>query len=201
MSQFAELSSVRCFHRSCRDPRPVAWATTNTLSRMCAAPMAQLESTPHSASNPIAARSPRTRSIPRSSKAETFSTRTMLGRISRMILAYSRHNPDRSPSIPAPRPATLMSWQGNPAWMQSKKSSFSFPKRNNPVLFPFKNNLDGLGRVCLCFGFWIGFVRGLGFKEKFSFKFCYKWSKFVFPEGNTNLKDLFYANVWLEMVL
>jgi hypothetical protein len=37
-----------------------------------------------------------------------------------MASAYRLHNPLRVPSaIPAPAPATLMSWQGNPPQMMS----------------------------------------------------------------------------------
>ena len=42
-----------------------------------------------------------------------------------MSRANSDHSPLRSPPMPAPRPATLMSWQGNPPQMRSTPSPFA----------------------------------------------------------------------------
>ncbi len=68
----------------------------------------------HSASYPISAKSPRTLSSPLPSNAETFYRITYRGRSSPVRRAISDQRPERSPSMPAPFPATLMSWQGNP---------------------------------------------------------------------------------------
>ena len=85
-----------------------------TLSRMCGAPWSEADTTAHSASYPISERSPRTRQSPLEVSIGEFSTRTYLGRTWRTILAISLHSPEASPSIPAPRPAMLMSVHGNP---------------------------------------------------------------------------------------
>lgn len=94
--------------------RSLAWATTHRRSLAWGAPTCRPESTPHRASNPIAARSPRTRSNPRTRRAGEFSTNTNRGRTSSTTRAISRQSPLRSPSSPLPFPAVLKSWQGNP---------------------------------------------------------------------------------------
>ena len=68
----------------------------------------------HSASYPASARLPSTASIPRIVSAPTFSAMTYLGRIPRITLSISNQRPLRLPLIPAPLPAVLISWQGNP---------------------------------------------------------------------------------------
>lgn len=92
----------------------------NTRRRTCGAPMEHADTIDHSASYPILAKSPRTVPIPRSSSAATFSTTTYLGRSSPMRREKDDHRPDRSPPIPAPAPAWLMSWHGNPPQMTSQ---------------------------------------------------------------------------------
>ena len=95
--------------------RPLlASAKIQMRSRKCWAPQSAAESTHHSASNPISAKSPRTTPSPREVSIGEFSTNTNRGRTSLIILAISRHRPLRSPSSPAPFPAALMSWQGKP---------------------------------------------------------------------------------------
>ena len=93
---------------------PRAWATIHILSRLCGAPTSLAPSTPHLASYPIEAKSPRTTSSPRTVSIGEFSTNANLGRTSQMMRANSFQSPDLSPVIPAPAPADDMSWQGNP---------------------------------------------------------------------------------------
>lgn len=57
----------------------------------------------------------------------TFSRNTNEGRTSRTILATSKKSPLRSPSKPARVPATLRSWQGNPAETRSTLPRQGFP--------------------------------------------------------------------------
>jgi len=72
-------------------------------------------------SYPSEARSPRTRASPLPTSIGEFSTKTNRGRTSPTIRAMWLHMPDRSPSMPAPFPAALMSWHsyGNPPQMAS----------------------------------------------------------------------------------
>jgi len=102
-----------------------ATARTNTRSRRWGAPASDARNTAHSASNPSAAKSPRTRpnSIERS--PATFSTNTMRGRTTRTMRAYSLHSPDLSPARPLRLPATDTSWHGNPPQITSTGSSSS----------------------------------------------------------------------------
>lgn len=98
---------------------PSVYANMNNLFRECGNPKAHAESTCHSALYPLEAKSRRTVSNPRISKPEEFSTRTIEGLISQMILKYSPHNPLRSPCNPRLVPMGETSWQGNPPAMTS----------------------------------------------------------------------------------
>lgn len=79
----------------------------------------------HSASCPISAKSPRTLPIPRESSAATFSRIAKRGRTRRMDRTNSRQSPERSPCNPAPKPARLISWHGNPPQMTSASPSWN----------------------------------------------------------------------------
>ena len=103
----------------------------NRRFRTNGAPIEHAEIVDHSASNPIAQRSPMTLPNPRSSSPGTFSTMTIFGRISHMIRLNSRHNPERSPSIPIRLPATETSWQGKPPQITSHCQSV--PSRGGKV--------------------------------------------------------------------
>jgi hypothetical protein len=85
--------------------------------------------TPHRASNPISAKSPRTLPSPREVSIGEFSTNAKRGRTSRMTRAISTQRPDRSPSIPAPFPAALMSWQGKPPETTSTRPRHGRPSK------------------------------------------------------------------------
>lgn len=110
----------------CSFRKPLRSAKIQIRSRLCGAPTSQAPSTPHLASYPIAAKSPRTRPSPREVSIGEFSTKTKRGRTSQMTRAISTHIPERSPSIPAPFPALLMSRQGhygNPPQMASSSDT------------------------------------------------------------------------------
>lgn len=121
--------------------------------RRCGAPKTAAGRQNHSASYRISARSPRTRSSPREVRAGTFSTTTCRGPTSRMILANSDQSPERAPSMPAPFPAVLMSWHGNPPQMMSTCSrQFGQPLVKEPACAvaaspgpPNKSELTGCG--------------------------------------------------------
>ena len=83
----------------------------------------------HSASYPISAKSPITLPIPLASNAATFSMSANLGRISPIILCMWDHSPERDPVIPAPLPATEISWHdyGNPPVIMSIPASSAPP--------------------------------------------------------------------------
>lgn len=84
-------------------------ATSHMRSRLWGAPASDADIQHHPASYPISARSLMTTASPLETRSGEFSTKTNRGRISPMIRAISRHSPERSPSIPAPSPATDMS--------------------------------------------------------------------------------------------
>ena len=69
-------------------------------SRLWGAPKSDARRVAHSASNPIAARSARTVSSPRTTRAETFSTSTYRGRIWRMVSSIAPQSDDFGPVIP-----------------------------------------------------------------------------------------------------
>lgn len=118
-------SERRYWKRLCR---PSRWgvATIQTRSPMNGNPTSRPRSTRHSASYPMAASDPRTRSIPRASNSATFSMMMTRGRISPTKRAYSRHNPLRSPSSPLPLTLAIeTSWHGNPPQI----ASTSMPSR------------------------------------------------------------------------
>jgi hypothetical protein len=106
-----------------------AWARMKTRSRLWGAPTSDARNTPHSASNPSEARSPRTTSMPRTRRAETFSTKTNSGPTSPMIRANSDQRPERFPVMPSRSPAELMSWHGNPPRMRSTTPRHGRPSK------------------------------------------------------------------------
>lgn len=91
--------------------------------------MSPLPNTPHLALYPNSDKSLRTMSSPRVRKSGEFSAKTNLGRTSSIILAYSFQSPERFPPIPAPPPAELMSWQGNPPQTTSTAPRQGFPSK------------------------------------------------------------------------
>lgn len=99
------------------------------------------DNTPHCASNPISAKSRKTTPIPRPVSIGEFSTKTKRGPTARMILAISRHNPLRVPSIPSPSPAALMSWHGKPPQTASTR-----PRHGLPSNVPTSSQIGNLGR-------------------------------------------------------
>ena len=111
--------------------RPILleWAKIQIRSRFVLIPMESPPNTPHLASNPILAKSPRTRPSPLEVSIGEFSTNTNLGCTSQMILAISRHIPLRSPSMPAPPPAAEMSWHGKPPDTTSTIPRHGFPSK------------------------------------------------------------------------
>ena len=104
-------------------------ATIQILSLWWFAPMSPAPSTPHRASNPIEAKSPRTAPSPLEVSIGEFSTNAYWGRTSWMMRAISRHIPLRFPSIPAPFPAELMSWHGKPPDTTSTIPLHGFPSK------------------------------------------------------------------------
>jgi hypothetical protein len=101
----------------------------NSRSRRWGAPASDARNTPHSASNPSAARSPSTTPSPREARAATFSTNTNEGRTSPTIRENSDQSPDRSPPIPTRFPALLMSWQGKPPETRSTTPRHGRPSK------------------------------------------------------------------------
>lgn len=85
--------------------------------------------TPHLASYPIAAKSPRTTPSPREVRIGEFSTSAYRGRTSLMIRDISDQRPLRSPSSPAPFPAAEMSWHGKPPVTISTTPRQGFPSK------------------------------------------------------------------------
>jgi hypothetical protein len=102
-------------------------ATIHILSLRWGAPALLADNTPHVASYPTEAKSPRTTPSPREVRIGEFSTNTNRGRTSPTILAISLHNPLRSPSSPSPPPAQEMSWHGNPPDTTSTIPRHGFP--------------------------------------------------------------------------
>ena len=71
-----------------------------------------------------------------------FSAKTKRGRISPMSRAYSFHKPERSPAIPAPLPAALMSWQGNPPQRMS-----TVPLQGRPSRVQTSSQIGNSGKI------------------------------------------------------
>ena len=123
----------------------MVWANIHILSRMCRAPTSAAENTPHRASNPIVANSPRTLPSPRIVSIGLFSTNTNRGLISQMILDISPHNPLCLPLIPfrpVPVPAPLMSWQGNPPHTIS-----TFSRHGCPLKVRTSSHIGNMGNI------------------------------------------------------
>ena len=101
------------------------WASIQIRSLRCGAPTSAADTIVHRASYPSALSSKRTRSSPRTARAGTFSRKTYLGRHSRTSRKTSNTRPLHPPAKPAPLPATLISWQGNPPLIMSISGSSS----------------------------------------------------------------------------
>src|SRR5690606_31894658 len=99
-------------------------------------------STPHLALYPSAARSARTTPSPLEVSIGEFSTQTKRGRTSRMILLNSLQRPERDPVIPAPFPAALMSWHGNPPHTTSTS-----PRQGLPSKVRTSSQIGNFGRI------------------------------------------------------
>ena len=88
-------------------------------SRLCHAPTLAALTISHSEAYPHSARLQSTSDSPREVSAGTFSATTILGKAKPMSRCISHQRPERSPANPAPFPAMLISWQGNPPQMTS----------------------------------------------------------------------------------
>ena len=139
---------------SCRLLLPLESAKTHILSRLCGAPTSLAPSTPHRALYPNAAKSSRTTPSPLVRSRGEFSAKTKRGRISPMSLAYSFQSPERSPVIPAPLPAALMSWQGNPPQRTSTVPLQSVP--SNSRMSPKVGKNGKTPSACLCSNTFLG---------------------------------------------
>lgn len=120
--------------RSSRAVSAMRHARQNHRARPWLAPTSDAERVSHSAFHPRSASSPTTRAAARSSRSPsasstteavaeampaTFSRTMSSAPLSSAMRRTSKKRPDRAPSRPARRPATLRSWHGNPATMQS----------------------------------------------------------------------------------
>ncbi len=124
-------------HRPC-----TACPMIHIRSLWCGAPASQAPRTPHSASYPISASSPRTIPSPRRVSIGEFSTKTIRGATSLMILRISDHSPDRSPLSPAPFPALLMSWHGKPP-----QTTSAIPRHGLPSKVVTSSQMGKRGRI------------------------------------------------------
>ena len=134
--------SANCSRHTLLQPCKLEWAKIQIRSRLCGAPALCAPNTPHSASYPISAKSPRTTCNPRLVSSGEFSTKTYRGPTSRMILANSFHKPERAPVIPFPLPAALMSWQGNPPQIAS-----TFPRQGFPSKVVTSSQIGNRGNI------------------------------------------------------
>lgn len=123
-------------------------AKRNNRSLLCGAAISPALSTPHLASYPIWARSPRIDPSPRTTRAGEFSTKTKSGPISRTTRAISLQSPERSSCSPSPFPATLVPWHGKPP-----HTIFDLPFHGLPSKVLMLSQIGNRGRMpsrCLC---------------------------------------------------